>query len=91
MTYNVGPDPAQAHVKLAFEWQNRPLHDVIVRIEGSTYPDEWIIFGNHHDAWVNGADDPTSGAASLMEVARGLGECDNSSVIRAFDGEGGGA
>jgi len=74
ITYHVGPGPAQAHLKLAFEWQNRPLHDVIVRIEGSTYPDEWIIFGNHHDAWVNGADDPTSGAVSLMETARGLSE-----------------
>ena len=61
-------------MKLAFEWQNRPLHNVIVRIEGSTFPDEWIIFGNHHDAWVNGADDPISGAVALMETARGLSE-----------------
>ena len=61
-------------LKLAFDWQNRPLYNVIVRIEGSTLPDEWVIFGNHHDAWVNGADDPISGAVSLMEVARGLGE-----------------
>ena len=61
-------------MKLAFEWQNRPLHDVIIRIEGSTFPDEWIIFGNHHDAWVNGADDPISGAVALMETARGLSE-----------------
>jgi N-acetylated-alpha-linked acidic dipeptidase len=74
LTYHIGPGPAQAHVKLAFDWQNRPLHDVIVRIEGSTFPDEWIIFGNHHDAWVNGADDPISGAVSLMETARGLSE-----------------
>jgi N-acetylated-alpha-linked acidic dipeptidase len=74
VTYHVGPGPAQAHVKLAFDWQNRPLHNVIVRIEGSTYPDEWIIFGNHHDAWVNGADDPISGAVALMETARGLSE-----------------
>ena len=74
LTYHVGPGPAQAHVKLAFEWQNRPLHDVIIRIEGSTFPDEWIIFGNHHDAWVNGADDPISGAVALMETARGLSE-----------------
>ena len=61
-------------VKLAFDWQSRPLHNVIVRIDGSTFPDEWIIFGNHHDAWVNGADDPTSGAVALMETARGLSE-----------------
>ena len=74
MTYHVGPGPAQARVKLAFEWQNRPLHNVIVRIEGSTFPDEWIIFGNHHDAWVNGAEDPISGAMALMETARGLSE-----------------
>jgi N-acetylated-alpha-linked acidic dipeptidase len=74
ITYHVGPGPSELRMKLAFEWRNRPLHDVIVRIEGSTFPDEWIIFGNHHDAWVNGADDPTSGAAALMETARGLSE-----------------
>lgn len=74
LTYHVGPGPAEARIKLAFDWQSRPLHNVIVRIEGSTFPDEWIIFGNHHDAWVNGADDPTSGAVSLMETARGLSE-----------------
>jgi len=74
VTYHVGPGPAQVHLKLAFDWQNRPLHNVIVRIEGSTFPDEWIIFGNHHDAWVNGADDPISGAVALMETGRGLAE-----------------
>ncbi len=74
ITYHVGPGPAQLHMKLAFDWKNRPLHDVIVTIPGSTRPDEWIIFGNHHDAWVSGADDPTSGAVALMETARGLSE-----------------
>jgi len=74
VTYHAGPGPAQARVKLAFDWQSRPLHNVIVRIEGSTFPDEWIIFGNHHDAWVNGADDPISGAVALMETGRGLAE-----------------
>lgn len=74
VTYHVGPGPSNVHLKLAFEWKTRPLHDVIVRIDGSTFPDEWIIFGNHHDAWVNGADDPISGAVSLMEMARGLSE-----------------
>ena len=73
MTYHVGPGPAQVHVKLAFDWQTRPLYNVIVRIEGSTFPDEWIIFGNHHDAWVNGADDPTSGAVALMETGARAG------------------
>ena len=74
VTYHAGPGPATVRVKLAFDWQSRPLHNVIVRIEGSTFPDEWIIFGNHHDAWVNGADDPTSGAVALMETGRGLAE-----------------
>ena len=73
-TYRLGPGPAAVRLKLAFDWQNRPLYNVIVRIDGSTFADEWVIFGNHHDAWVNGADDPISGAVSLMEVARGLGE-----------------
>jgi N-acetylated-alpha-linked acidic dipeptidase len=74
VTYHAGPGPAQVRVKLAFDWQTRPLYNVIVRIEGSTFPDEWLIFGNHHDAWVNGADDPTSGAVALMETGRGLAE-----------------
>jgi N-acetylated-alpha-linked acidic dipeptidase len=50
------------------------LYDVVARIDGSTYPDEWIIYGNHHDAWVNGASDPVSGMVTVMEVGRALGE-----------------
>src|SRR6187401_117822 len=73
-TYHVGPGPAQVHMNLRFEWKNRPLYNVVARIPGTTRPDEWIIFGNHHDAWVSGADDPISGAVSLMETARGLAE-----------------
>jgi N-acetylated-alpha-linked acidic dipeptidase len=74
VTYHVGPGPAQLRMKLSFEWKNRPLYNVVARIPGTTRPDEWIIYGNHHDAWVMGADDPISGASSLMETARGLGE-----------------
>ena len=73
ITYHVGPGPARAHLKLSFNWDLKPLYDVIVRIPGSAYPDEWIIRGNHHDAWVNGAEDPVSGAVALLEEARGLG------------------
>ncbi len=61
-------------LRLQHEWKSRPLYNVVVRIPGATFPDEWVMFGNHHDAWVNGADDPISGAVSLMEVGRGLGE-----------------
>jgi N-acetylated-alpha-linked acidic dipeptidase len=73
-TYHIGPGPGTAHFKLDFDWSTRPLHDVIVVIPGSEYPDEWIIYGNHHDAWVNGAHDPLSGASSLLETARTLSE-----------------
>jgi N-acetylated-alpha-linked acidic dipeptidase len=73
-TYHIGPGPATAHFKLAFDNSTRPLHDVIATIPGSLYPDEWVIYGNHHDGWVNGAHDPLSGAVSLLETARALAE-----------------
>ncbi|HEV2448325.1 MAG TPA: transferrin receptor-like dimerization domain-containing protein, partial [Candidatus Sulfopaludibacter sp.] len=73
ITYHMGPGPAQVHLKLKFNWDLKPLYNVIARIPGATYPDEWIIRGNHHDAWVNGAEDPTSGAVALLEEARGMG------------------
>jgi N-acetylated-alpha-linked acidic dipeptidase len=69
-TYHVGPGPSKVHLKLAFNWDLKTLYNVIVRIPGSAYPDEWVIRGNHHDAWVNGAEDPVSGANALMEEAR---------------------
>jgi N-acetylated-alpha-linked acidic dipeptidase len=73
-TYHIGPGPAKVRLKLAFDW-NRPLgRNVIATIPGSEYPDEWVIYGNHHDAWVNGAVDPVSGAAALLETARTLAE-----------------
>jgi N-acetylated-alpha-linked acidic dipeptidase len=73
-TYHIGPGPAKVHLRLQFNWDRKPLYDVIVRIPGSTYPDEWIVRGNHHDAWVNGAEDPVSGTAALLEEARGFSE-----------------
>ncbi|MBZ5606893.1 MAG: M28 family peptidase [Acidobacteriia bacterium] len=73
-TYHIGPGPATAHFALSFDNSTRPLHDVIATIPGSTYPDQWVIYGNHHDGWVNGAHDPISGAASLLETARALAE-----------------
>jgi N-acetylated-alpha-linked acidic dipeptidase len=94
LTYHLGPGPAKVHLKLAFDWQVRPLYNVIVRIDGTEFPDQWIIHGNHHDAWVNGASDPTSGNVALMETARGLAELLKSGwkprrtiVIASWDGE----
>lgn len=74
LTYHVGPGPAKVHLKVMSNWDRKPLYDVIARIPGVTYPDEWVIRGNHHDAWVNGAGDPVSGAVAEMEEARGLSE-----------------
>src|SRR6266853_1783971 len=71
--YHVGPGPAQVHLKVAFNWDIKPVYDVIAKIPGSIAPDEWIIRGNHHDAWVNGAEDPISAQVSLLEEARALG------------------
>jgi N-acetylated-alpha-linked acidic dipeptidase len=73
-TYHVGPGTAKVHLKLQFNWDLKPLYDVIVKIPGTDQADQWIVRGNHHDAWVNGAEDPVSGANALMEEARGLSE-----------------
>jgi N-acetylated-alpha-linked acidic dipeptidase len=94
ITYHLGPGPARVHLKVTFDWSLKPLYDVIARIEGSDYPDEWVIYGNHHDAWVNGADDPTSGMVTVMEAARGFGELlkqgwrpRRTIIVCAWDGE----
>ena len=60
ISYHVGPG-AKVHLKVQFNWDTKPVNDVIAKIPGSVAPDEWIIRGNHHDAWVNGAEDPISG------------------------------
>ena len=72
ISYHVGPGPATVHLKLDFDWTNKPLYDVIATMPGQVFKDQWIVYGNHHDAWVNGASDPASGAAALMETARTL-------------------
>jgi len=74
ITYRIGPGPAKVHLKVFSNWEMRPLYDVIAKIPGSTYPDEWVIRGNHHDAWVNGAEDPISGMVTVLEEARSMGE-----------------
>lgn len=74
ITYHIGPGPARVRLKVRFDWTTVRVYDVIARLTGATQPDQWIIRGNHHDAWVNGAEDPISGQVSLLEEARGLGE-----------------
>jgi N-acetylated-alpha-linked acidic dipeptidase len=74
ITYHIGPGPAKVHLKLTFDWKLVPAHNVIATLKGSEYPDEWVMRGNHHDAWVHGANDPVSGMVALMEEARAVGE-----------------
>jgi N-acetylated-alpha-linked acidic dipeptidase len=94
ITYHFGPGPARVHLKLAFNWDIKPIYNVVARLTGSRFPDEWIVRGNHHDAWVNGAQDPVSGMAPELEEARALGELirrgwrpQRTIVYTAWDGE----
>ncbi len=73
-TYKTGPSVAKVHLQLAFNWNRDPLYDVVATIPGAVFPDQWVIRGNHHDGWVNGAGDPLSGASPELEEARALGE-----------------
>jgi N-acetylated-alpha-linked acidic dipeptidase len=72
-TYHAGPSTAKAHLALSFNWDRKPLYDVVMKIQGKKYPDQWVIRGNHHDAWVNGAGDPLSGTSPELEEARSFG------------------
>ncbi len=74
LTYRLGPGPAVVHLKVSSHWDTKPVYDVIATLKGSSQPDQWVLRGNHHDAWVNGADDPISGQAAMLEEARVLGE-----------------
>jgi N-acetylated-alpha-linked acidic dipeptidase len=74
ITYHIGPGKAMVHLKLEFNWDMVPAYDVIAKIKGSVWPDEWVMRGNHHDAWVNGADDPISGQAAMLDEAKALGD-----------------
>ncbi len=74
ITYRIGPGPARVHLNVSFNWDITPIYDVIATLEGATFPDQWILRGNHHDAWVNGASDPASGMAPELEEARALGQ-----------------
>ena len=74
ITYKIGPGPAKVHLKVKSNWDIKTIYDVITTIPGSEYPDEWVIRGNHQDAWVNGAEDPISGLVAEMEELRAFSE-----------------
>jgi N-acetylated-alpha-linked acidic dipeptidase len=74
ITYHAGPGTAKVHLKLEFNWDTKPLYNVIATMKGTEFPDQWVIRGNHHDGWVNGAADPLSGMVAEMEEARVISE-----------------
>ena len=73
ITYRLGAGPARVHLRVKSDWSLKTLYDVIARLPGTTEADQWVIRGNHHDAWVNGAQDPISGLVAELEEARALG------------------
>jgi N-acetylated-alpha-linked acidic dipeptidase len=94
VTYHVGPGPAKVHLKVKSNWDTKPVYDVIAKIPGAVHPDEWVIRGNHHDAWVNGADDPVAGMIAVIEEGRALGQLlkagwkpKRTIILCAWDGE----
>ena len=94
LTYHIGPGPTQVHLKLSFDWGLRTIRDVIAKIDGSEFPNQWIVQGNHHDGWVNGASDPISGMVTVLEEARAFGTLlkqgwkpKRTIILAAWDGE----
>ena len=73
ITYHLGPGPARVHMAILSNWTQTAIYDVIAKLQGSDYPDEWVVRGNHHDGWVFGAWDPLAGNAALMDEAKAIG------------------
>jgi len=94
IVYHLGGKDAQVHLKIDMDNSIKPYYVVEARIRGSQFPDEWVVMGNHRDAWVFGGVDPSSGTASMMEMMRGLGQLlrqgirpRRTLVICSWDGE----
>lgn len=92
--YHLGGEEVQVHLKIEMENGIQPYLVVEGRIRGSELPDQWVVLGNHRDAWVFGGVDPSSGTASMMELTRALGELKKhgirprrTMVICSWDGE----
>jgi N-acetylated-alpha-linked acidic dipeptidase len=72
--YHVGPGPVKVKIHLKQDYQFRTIWDVIGRVPGTESPNQWVVAGNHRDAWVYGAVDPNSGTAAMLETVHGIGE-----------------
>lgn len=74
LAYHLGDDSLRVHLSVEMENRVTPIWDVIARVPGSEEPEKLVILSNHHDAWVYGAVDPSSGTATMLETARALGQ-----------------
>ena len=94
LTYHLGPGPVTVHLDVKMKNQDGRIWNAIARIPGREFPDQWIVLGNHHDAWIYGAGDPSSGTAAFLELGRALGSLlaegwrpRRTIVLAAFDAE----
>tara|TARA_B100000929_G_scaffold140311_1_gene111068 strand:- start:8977 stop:11190 length:2214 start_codon:yes stop_codon:yes gene_type:complete len=91
ISYHLGPGPAQVRLHVEFDWQTVTARNVIARRKGSVFPDEWVIRGNHHDAWNHGARDPVSGLVTMLAEARAIARLDEpiarTIIYAAWDAE----
>jgi N-acetylated-alpha-linked acidic dipeptidase len=94
LEYHLGGETARVHLNIQMDNSIKPYYVVESRIRGAELPDEWVVLGNHRDAWVYGGVDPSSGTASMMEMTRAFGQMLKSGVrprrtlvICSWDGE----
>lgn len=75
LTYHLGGDgKVRLHLAVKSDWSLKPIYNVIATLKGAQYPDQWVVRGNHHDAWVMGASDPLSGNVAMLSEAKALGQ-----------------
>ncbi|XP_070565287.1 N-acetylated-alpha-linked acidic dipeptidase 2-like [Ptychodera flava] len=80
ITYRYGPGfrgvDAGKKARLVITTENKmaTTYNVIGSIRGAVEPDKYVIVGNHRDAWVFGAVDPSSATATMMEMSRAYGK-----------------
>lgn len=72
-TYHVGGGPTRVHLVVEQNWDQQPVYDVIAKLKGSTWPDQWVMRGVHHDGWVFGAYDPLAGTVAMLGEAKAMG------------------
>ena len=91
ITYRIGPGPATVRLQLKFDWNTVTAQNVIATRQGAVWPDQWVIRGNHHDAWNHGARDPVSGLVSMLAEAKAISELPEAPartiVFAAWDAE----